>query len=81
MKVYLLSDYQPIIVEPLPEQIAGYDSGGPRLIITHITNENFKSYAGVKTLGPFHKVWCLISSLPLIMLIHFAVMPDCFVHS
>ena len=25
-------------------------------MITHIVNENFKSYAGVQTLGPFHKV-------------------------
>nr|XP_006820054.1 PREDICTED: structural maintenance of chromosomes protein 4-like [Saccoglossus kowalevskii] len=27
----------------------------PRLMITHIENENFKSYAGKRTLGPFHK--------------------------
>lgn len=27
-----------------------------RLIITDIVNENFKSYAGVQSLGPFHKV-------------------------
>nr|KAG5701436.1 hypothetical protein BaRGS_032768 [Batillaria attramentaria] len=24
-------------------------------MITHIVNENFKSYAGIQTLGPFHK--------------------------
>lgn len=29
---------------------------GPRLMITKIVCENFKSYAGVKELGPFHKV-------------------------
>ena len=28
---------------------------GTRLIITKIVNENFKSYAGVVELGPFHK--------------------------
>lgn len=28
----------------------------PRLMITKIVCENFKSYAGVKELGPFHKV-------------------------
>ena len=28
----------------------------PRLMITKIVCENFKSYAGVKMLGPFHKV-------------------------
>lgn len=27
-----------------------------RLMITKIVCENFKSYAGVKVLGPFHKV-------------------------
>lgn len=27
-----------------------------RLMITKIVNENFKSYAGVQELGPFHKV-------------------------
>ena len=27
---------------------------GPRLIISHIENENFKSYAGTQVLGPFH---------------------------
>ena len=27
-----------------------------RLIITKILNENFKSYAGIQELGPFHKV-------------------------
>ena len=37
-------------------------AGGPplgvneRLIITHMTLENFKSYAGVQQIGPFHKV-------------------------
>jgi hypothetical protein len=29
---------------------------GKRLIITHMTLENFKSYAGVQHIGPFHKV-------------------------
>lgn len=28
----------------------------PRLMISKIVCENFKSYAGVKELGPFHKV-------------------------
>ena len=28
----------------------------PRLTIAKIVCENFKSYAGVKELGPFHKV-------------------------
>eukprot|EP00058_Branchiostoma_floridae_P017967 XP_002603456.1 hypothetical protein BRAFLDRAFT_80430 [Branchiostoma floridae] len=36
------------------------DGTGPRLIITHIVNENFKSYAGKKILGPFHKSFSCI---------------------
>ena len=31
-----------------------------RLMITKIVCENFKSYAGVKELGPFHKVSVII---------------------
>ena len=34
----------------------GEGSTGPRLMISKIVCENFKSYAGVKELGPFHKV-------------------------
>ncbi|KAL3847105.1 hypothetical protein ACJMK2_018035 [Sinanodonta woodiana] len=48
-------DYGPVEIPPAPETVATYDINGPRLMITHIVNENFKSYAGVKTLGPFHK--------------------------
>jgi len=29
--------------------------GEPRLVITHLELENFKSYAGVQRIGPFHK--------------------------
>ncbi len=28
----------------------------PRLLITKMVLENFKSYAGVQEIGPFHKV-------------------------
>ena len=36
----------------------------PRLMITKIVCENFKSYVGVKELGPFHKVhFCITSSI------------------
>ena len=34
----------------------GAKAPGTRLIITHMTLENFKSYAGVQQIGPFHKV-------------------------
>ena len=33
------------------------DPESPRLMISKIVCTNFKSYAGVKELGPFHKVW------------------------
>ena len=39
-----------------PLEETGEASNGPRLMITKIVCENFKSYAGVKELGPFHKV-------------------------
>lgn len=32
------------------------DVNTSRLMITKIVNENFKSYAGIQELGPFHKV-------------------------
>ena len=32
------------------------DEFPPRLMISKIVCENFKSYAGIKELGPFHKV-------------------------
>lgn len=32
------------------------EPGAPRLMITHLVNRNFKSYAGEQILGPFHKV-------------------------
>merc|ERR1712071_199417 len=38
---------------PAPACTTGFQ--GPRLIITHIENEFFKSYAGKQVLGPFHK--------------------------
>lgn len=45
-----------IYIPPAPKPALTFDTTGPRLIITHIVNENFKSYAGVQALGPFHKV-------------------------
>uniref|UniRef100_A0A915KH72 RecF/RecN/SMC N-terminal domain-containing protein n=1 Tax=Romanomermis culicivorax TaxID=13658 RepID=A0A915KH72_ROMCU len=39
----------------LPEPLMNFDGSGPRLLITHIVNENFKSYAGRHAIGPFHK--------------------------
>eukprot|EP00960_Hanusia_phi_P013686 401509-Hanusia_phi.AAC.3 len=40
--------------DAMRDQNAG-KSMSKRLIITHMTLENFKSYAGVQEIGPFHK--------------------------
>ncbi|XP_066938729.1 structural maintenance of chromosomes protein 4 [Macrobrachium rosenbergii] len=44
-----------IYLPPPPPPACTFDSTGPRLVITHIENEFFKSYAGRQVLGPFHK--------------------------
>ncbi|KAF2348276.1 RecF/RecN/SMC N-terminal [Trinorchestia longiramus] len=44
-----------IYLPPPPPPACTFDSNGPRLVITHIENEFFKSYAGRQVLGPFHK--------------------------
>ncbi|XP_004933572.1 structural maintenance of chromosomes protein 4 [Bombyx mori] len=49
-----------IYIPPAPKPALTFDTTGPRLIITHIVNENFKSYAGVQALGPFHKCFTSI---------------------
>lgn len=43
-------------IPPPPPPAMTSEPGAPRLMITHIVNQNFKSYAGEQTLGPFHKV-------------------------
>ncbi|CAG4980776.1 unnamed protein product [Colias eurytheme] len=49
-----------IYIPPAPKPALSFDTTGPRLIITDIVNENFKSYAGVQKLGPFHKSFTAI---------------------
>jgi len=44
-----------IYIPPPPAPACTFDATGPRLIITHIENDFFKSYAGKQVLGPFHK--------------------------
>ncbi len=44
-----------LVIPPPPPPALTFDNDRPRLVITHIENENFKSYAGLQTLGPFHK--------------------------
>lgn len=43
-------------IAPPPPPAMSSEPGAPRLMITHIVNRNFKSYAGEQILGPFHKV-------------------------
>ncbi|XP_043926397.1 structural maintenance of chromosomes protein 4 [Protopterus annectens] len=48
-------------IPPPPPPAMTNEAGAPRLMITHIVNRNFKSYAGEKILGPFHKRFsCII---------------------
>uniref|UniRef100_A0A8C9VSK3 Structural maintenance of chromosomes protein n=1 Tax=Scleropages formosus TaxID=113540 RepID=A0A8C9VSK3_SCLFO len=48
-------------IPPPPPPAMTNEPGAPRLMITHIVNHNFKSYAGEQVLGPFHKRFsCII---------------------
>ncbi|XP_056612785.1 structural maintenance of chromosomes protein 4 [Triplophysa dalaica] len=48
-------------IPPPPPPAMSSEPGAPRLMITHIVNRNFKSYAGEEILGPFHKRFsCII---------------------
>uniref|UniRef100_A0A3Q3BNK9 Structural maintenance of chromosomes protein n=1 Tax=Kryptolebias marmoratus TaxID=37003 RepID=A0A3Q3BNK9_KRYMA len=48
-------------IPPPPPPAMTNEPGAPRLMITHLVNRNFKSYAGEQTLGPFHKRFsCII---------------------
>lgn len=60
-----------IHIPPPPIPALTFDPTGPRMIITHIVNENFKSYAGVQYLGPFHKVKLIIHTI-----IHTSLLAD-----
>ncbi|XP_056633945.1 structural maintenance of chromosomes protein 4 [Diorhabda sublineata] len=44
-----------IRIPPATKPTCSFDPTGPRLIITKITNNFFKSYAEEQVLGPFHK--------------------------
>ena len=52
----LIAPTELVIPEP-PAAIGVGKEGEPRLMIKQIVNENFKSYAGRKIIGPFHKVF------------------------
>lgn len=40
----------------LPPIISAEENSGPRMVIRNIVANNFKSYYGEVTVGPFHKV-------------------------
>lgn len=45
----------------LPPIVSAEENIGPRMIIDTIVVNNFKSYYGVVTIGPFHKVYFMCS--------------------
>lgn len=45
-----------IYIPPPPKPACSVETTGPRLVITNIVNDFFKSYASQQKLGPFHKV-------------------------
>lgn len=45
-----------IYIPPPLKENNKVDINGPRLMITKIVNQNFKSYGGVQVIGPFHQV-------------------------
>ncbi|CAJ1065334.1 structural maintenance of chromosomes protein 4 isoform X1 [Xyrichtys novacula] len=50
-----------VSIPPPPPPAMTNEPGAPRLMITHLVNRNFKSYAGEQILGPFHKRFsCII---------------------
>ncbi|KAG8224874.1 hypothetical protein J437_LFUL006468, partial [Ladona fulva] len=49
-----------VYIPPPPIAVCSSEAKGVRLMITKIVNENFKSYAGVQVLGPFHKCFTAI---------------------
>ncbi|XP_046426199.1 structural maintenance of chromosomes protein 4 isoform X1 [Neodiprion fabricii] len=49
-----------IYIPPPPKPMSEVDENGPRIMITKIVNNNFKSYAGKQVIGPFHKCFSAI---------------------
>uniref|UniRef100_A0A095ALF5 Structural maintenance of chromosomes protein n=1 Tax=Schistosoma haematobium TaxID=6185 RepID=A0A095ALF5_SCHHA len=57
----ILNDCGPVDIPPPPPLAQSLDANGPRLMITQIVTENFKSYGGMRVMGPFHKNFsCII---------------------
>ncbi|KAA3675760.1 structural maintenance of chromosome 4 [Paragonimus westermani] len=57
----IINNCTPIEIPPPPQPAQTLDASGPRLMITKIDSENFKSYGGFRSMGPFHKNFsCII---------------------
>lgn len=66
----IINNCGPIEIPPPPALIQTLDASGPRLMITHIVAENFKSYGGRRVMGPFHKNFtCVIGKIYFLSLI------------
>lgn len=50
-----------IYIPPPLKTINEIDVSGPRLMITKIVNENFKSYGGTQVIGLFHEVNIIVN--------------------
>ena len=53
----------------------------PRLVISEMVLENFKSYAGAQRVGPFHKVLCPAMQFGLLLWLHALKRSLCFLMS
>ncbi|XP_029636692.1 structural maintenance of chromosomes protein 4 [Octopus sinensis] len=58
--IFRPEDFGPVEVPPIIESVATYSHDGPRLMISHIENYFFKSYANTQIIGPFHKCFTSI---------------------
>ena len=53
----------------------------PRLVISEMVLENFKSYAGAQRVGPFHKVLCPAVQFGILLRLCASECPLCFLTS
>ena len=51
----ILNNCPPVEIPPIEVPFHLSDENGARLVISQIVCENFKSYGGLRVLGPFHK--------------------------
>lgn len=74
--IFFFLDYGPVEVPGVAQTVAACTANGPRLMITQIVNENFKSYVGIQKLGPFHRVsktFCFLIFHHLLLIVFFSL--------